>query len=431
MKYSLILMAGLAAAACSLPSGKTKNSDPSPKIKHSSALSTDKQPGKKKPLSGRTGVNRGGKNGWTMFRGDRGRSGNADVNGPRTNSLKWVFRTSGRIYADVAISPDGETVYTGSHDYFLYAVGTDGRKKWSYNTGGQIWSSPAIGRDNKIFIGSDSDVLTALYPDGKVSWRFITTMDPEKGEPPPEAGRFDVDTSPLIMDDGTIVFGCHVQLFALKPGAGDIRWVFAAGTGRSKIFSSAAASPDGTIFFGTQGNYFFALNQSSKVIWSQKTGGDNDSTPVVDVDGNLFFASDDGIVRAVAPGNKRLWTLDIKAPVRAPLGLSAGGTLYAATYARNPEMVAIDSKTGVEKWRFSIRPGEGDFYGIQSGATTDKSGYVYFGGRDGYVYCLNPKGELVWEYQTGDQVDASPVLGPDGTLYIGSDDHRLYAFGKI
>ncbi|MBN2804346.1 MAG: PQQ-like beta-propeller repeat protein [Deltaproteobacteria bacterium] len=370
------------------------------------------------------------KSGWTMFRGGRGRTGSSTVKGPRTASLKWTFRTLGRIYADAVISKDGETIYVGSHDYFLYAIDKNGLKKWSYNTGGQIWSSPAVGRDGNVYVGSDSDSLTALTPDGKVAWKFITTLDPPKGEPKYESGRFDVDTSPLILNDGTIVFGCSVNLFAIKPQSGQLKWSFQSGKGRTKIFSSPAASPDGTIFFGNQGNYFFAINEKSDVIWSKKTGGDNDSTPVVDSDGNMFFASDDGVVRGVSTNYKELFELDVKAAVRAPLGLSADGTLYASTYGREPSLIAIDTKSGKEKWRFSIEPGEGDFYGIQSGATIDRDGYVYFGGRDGYVYCLSPKGSLVWKYKTDDQVDSSPVLGPDGTLYVGSDDKRLYAFGK-
>ena len=399
-------------------SKKQKASSPAKKVKAT------------KKVSPSVANDAGGTRGWTMFRGNRRRTGGADVAGPRTANPKWVFRTQGRVYADAAISRDGQTIYVGSHDHHLYAVDLDGRKKWSFDAGGKIWTSPAISEDGNIYIGSDADTLFAISPSGKVLWKFITTEIQKKGEPKPEAGRYDVDTSPLLTDDGTVIFGCHLKLIALRPAAGDLRWAFTAGTGRAKIFSSAAQSLDGTIFFGTQGNYFFALNQTSEVQWTMKTGGDNDSTPVVDLEGTVYFASDDGKIRAVGQGNKALWTVNAKAAIRAPLGLSHDGTLYASTYGGAPFVLALDAVSGEEKWRFQIEPGIGDFYGIQSGVTTDSEGYVYFGGRDGYVYCLNPRGELVWKHQTGDQVDASPVLGADGTLYIGSDDGRLYAFAR-
>ena len=35
-------------------------------------------------------------------------------------------------------------------------------------------------------------------------------------------------------------------------------------------------------------------------------------------------------------------------------------------------------------------------------------------------------GTVLWEFKTGEVV-FSPAIGPDGTLYVGSIDHKLYA----
>lgn len=40
---------------------------------------------------------------------------------------------------------------------------------------------------------------------------------------------------------------------------------------------------------------------------------------------------------------------------------------------------------------------------------------------------LNPDGSLKWKYETGDTVESSPAIGLDGTIYVGSLDHYLYA----
>ena len=207
-----------------------------------------------------------------------------------------------------------------------------------------------------------------------------------------------------------------------------MRWFFKAGVGKAKLFSSPAMSRDGAIYFGTQGSFFFALNQSAKVLWNKKTQGDIDSTPAVGDDSTIYFAADDGKVRAAAPGGTLKWERDLGAPIRAPLAIGHDNTVFASTYGELPFIAAMDGVTGTEKWRFSIERGEGDMHGIQSGALVDPEGYVYFGGRDKYVYCLSPEGRLVWKYKTGDQVDSGPVMGPDGTLYVGSDDKRVYAF---
>ena len=56
-------------------------------------------------------------------------------------------------------------------------------------------------------------------------------------------------------------------------------------------------------------------------------------------------------------------------------------------------------------------------------------GFVYVGGWDGNVYCLNASsGADIWTYATGNHVSSSPAVW-NGIVYVGSWDHRVYAFG--
>ena len=36
-------------------------------------------------------------------------------------------------------------------------------------------------------------------------------------------------------------------------------------------------------------------------------------------------------------------------------------------------------------------------------------------------------GTPIWEFKTGSVVFSSPAIGSDGTVYVGSDDNKLYA----
>ena len=36
-------------------------------------------------------------------------------------------------------------------------------------------------------------------------------------------------------------------------------------------------------------------------------------------------------------------------------------------------------------------------------------------------------GTILWEFETGDRVRSSPAIGSDGTVYVGSNDKKLYA----
>jgi hypothetical protein len=41
---------------------------------------------------------------------------------------------------------------------------------------------------------------------------------------------------------------------------------------------------------------------------------------------------------------------------------------------------------------------------------------------------VQPSAELkLWEFETGSYVYSSPAIGSDGTVYVGSNDNKLYA----
>lgn len=63
---------------------------------------------------------------------------------------------------------------------------------------------------------------------------------------------------------------------------------------------------------------------------------------------------------------------------------------------------------------------------IESSPALAADGTIYFGSRDGHLYALHPNGTLRWRFPTGGKV-YSPALGGDGTIYVGSEDGNLYA----
>ena len=72
--------------------------------------------------------------------------------GPKTNignpdTVLWELETGGIRISSPAIGPNG-TVYVGSWDNKLYALsGKSGDKLWEFETRDSVRSSPAIGSD--------------------------------------------------------------------------------------------------------------------------------------------------------------------------------------------------------------------------------------------------------------------------------------------
>ncbi|MEI6519941.1 MAG: PQQ-binding-like beta-propeller repeat protein [bacterium] len=98
-------------------------------------------------------------------------TGRSPYTGPATAAQKWAFTTGWNIYSSPALGADG-TVYVGSQDKKLYAVNPDGTQRWAFTTGDVVWS-PALGADGTVYVGSfDSNKLYAVNPDGTQRWAF-------------------------------------------------------------------------------------------------------------------------------------------------------------------------------------------------------------------------------------------------------------------
>ena len=86
---------------------------------------------------------------------------------------------------------------------------------------------------------------------------------------------------------------------------------------------------------------------------------------------------------------------------------------------------ADKKKPGTVLWEFKTG------WGVSSSPAIGSDGTVYIGSADHKLYAINGKsGGKLWEFKTGKSqwgVYSSPAIGPDGTLYVGSYDHKLYA----
>src|SRR5690606_34670405 len=75
-----------------------------------------------------------------------------------TGAAEWSFSTDAPVVSSPAIGRDG-TVYVGSLDGNLYALSPAGAERWRVATGGGVVSSPAIDADGVVYVGSLSGEL--------------------------------------------------------------------------------------------------------------------------------------------------------------------------------------------------------------------------------------------------------------------------------
>jgi outer membrane protein assembly factor BamB len=99
------------------------------------------------------------------------------VSPPWTNdsSAERRYRTESLMYSSPAIGSDG-TVYVGSYDNFQHAIHSNGALKWKYQTRNSVRSSPAIASDGTVFVGSMVNFLYKIHSNGTLKWRYQTWL---------------------------------------------------------------------------------------------------------------------------------------------------------------------------------------------------------------------------------------------------------------
>ena len=104
------------------------------------------------------------------YHGNAQRTGFSTARGPVSPLLRWSLDLQGEIISSPVVGPDG-TIYLGSvirdtrhPEHFITAVGPDGVVRWQFATGWwdtQTQSSPAIGPDGKIYVGAQDGYFYA------------------------------------------------------------------------------------------------------------------------------------------------------------------------------------------------------------------------------------------------------------------------------
>jgi outer membrane protein assembly factor BamB len=287
----------------------------------------------------------------------------------------------------------------------------------------------------------------------------------------PDAAGY-IASSPLV--DGDRVYAAAAHGSAFKPfgrvycvdrATGKHVWTFNDGGRMRQAFSSPCVA-DGRLYIGEgfhqdMGCKIYCLDAATgKKLWDFETGSHTESSPCV-ADGKVFFgAGDDGVYCLDAVTGNKLWHFNDNLHVDSNPAV-VGKRLYAGAGVgdlhKTLELFCLDTDTGEPVWRVpSDLPvwgsptvhGEHVFFGLGNGnfmfsdperpagallcvqAEDGKrlwrfdgvadgvlcrpaadAAAVYFGCRDGNVYCLGRSdGRLRWKRDMGSPVVASPAL---------------------
>jgi len=355
---------------------------------------------------------------------------NITVWGPGLPEVQWEFSCcDGCSVSTVTTTGDG-MIYIGSDEGKLYAINPDGTAKWEFvaPAGSVIRSRPAVATNGTIYI-TVSEWDKRIIDHKKYRAKYVYAIDADNGL---ERWRLDIEetvdwrvaaqgvrgafmedtASPIVAPDGTIYLAggeFYSNLCAISPD-GTLKWKFEGwSTGGTP---SAAIGPGGTIYFG--GSHFYGMNPDGTIKWEIALPGWVSCAPSVGPDGTIYFGDGNRkVLYAFRPDGTTQWEFAVNTRVNY-LTIADDGTIYVGAdklYALNPD--------GIEKWMFLTDDS------ISSAPVVDANDNLYVGAGK-KLYAINADGIERWEIALGSVIRSVATDG-DGTLYVASEDGRLYS----
>jgi outer membrane protein assembly factor BamB len=361
-----------------------------------------------------------------------------------TTHRRWVYVIEQTQVQSPAIGSDG-TIYigTGMSDTSLpsnglYAILPNGTLKWKLTLGRSVHSSVACDTHGDLYfvVGNANSpnrmdaTLYSLDSTGQIRW----TLDSIGWMAPiPNTG-----FTPAIASDGTIYVNGRYSMIAVSPEK-NVKW-----------------------------KYDFPLIDNVTQAGVRQTTGSHRSAPSIAHDGTIYVNTKqgghdgtqvEGGIFAIDPFGHLKWrTYDVGGTAAPVIGTD--GTIYSAigeyedaadssswpTTSQKAKLIAI-RPDGTVRWSV------GTVLWVEASPSIGADGTLYLGTTHhpfrlpGWFYAITPTGLIKWKYDTHDDVQYfppaqinppdiynSPAIDSDGNIYFGNEMGLLYcltAAGKM
>ena len=276
---------------------------------------------------------------------------------------------------------------------------------WSYR--GLLAGSPSIGPAGEIYTrGFSLNDLACLDSAGMLLWTYRCRADVSPW------------TGAAVAMDGRVHFGSADNNLYCIGSDGALSWSYRTS---APAYTYPSIDSAGRVYFGGWAGRLYCLSSDGSLEWSAVSGGSQYTSPSVGPDGRVYLMLSLNEVRCIYPGGGLAWTFLVStwASSSSPV-VESSGSIYFGTSAPDYHLYRLGSDGSLE-WSYDTF--------TEASPAIGPDGTIYAGSHYQNLYALTPFGALAWSYRAGGRLDdSSPTVDSNGTIYIGGYENRLYAF---
>ena len=200
-----------------------------------------------------------------------------------------------------------------------------------------------------------------------------------------------------------------------------------------EIKSESSISSDTVMYIASTNRDINVFSKRGAPLWSTPLGGDLFATPTIDpIRNRVYVGVSNGNLFALNRDNGAVvWTYLLDSPVNDPPVVFKDNYLIVFTVNGQGYFFNLDGNINDGELRPIAQLGTQS--GIKSAPAVDRDGFVYVAQEGGQVAKLylnieNPsESQVIWQNQYASSFETSPVVGYDGTIYVGGLDSTMYA----
>ena len=256
-----------------------------------------------------------------------------------------------------------------------------------------------------------------------------TPTPPHRSNKPLWSFRADSEVAVQVVVGNGIAYACSLdaKVYAIDLATHQPRWTYQT---QGKAIYAAPLLANGVVYVPSNDDGLYALDAATgQQKWYTKLNdvfeGFGFSTPVL-ADGMLYLGNyNGGVLVGVDPKDGNAFPGSAPGFFTSSTPAIVNGIAYLGETEENDTdgfLYALDVRKGFAVvWQVATGAIKG------SSSATLAGGIVYIGSQDHNIYAVNAAtGKVAWKYATGDAISTTPtVVG--NILYIGCDDHYVYA----